>query len=692
LLVRDKAVVEGHSSSSASVSRSSRFSLAISAVAFAAVVLVLNRDLFRLPIYEYRDFAANALQIERAKHFHEILGNYSRWGFHHPGPAFFYVFALGEKVLHDWLHVVPQEMNAHIVIAVLLHTAFLFGAIAIMARYCRSLLFPPVALGISLFFIYVVNRTIPGSAVLSVWMPYAFLFCFLFFLVVCASVATGNASDLPWMTLSGAMLVHAHVAQSMFVGVLGLCALVAFWRRSGKGPGSSFLRQIRRPAAISLVIAAIFVFPILLDVVVHRDNNVRAILHHAASHQRLEHGFVQSLKYELSFLQFVRDWVAVPEPPSAEASSTARFRPYVVAWWCLGALTAISVAGIYFKRRTKFPAFVCYAVFEIVLVAVVFVYWTLKMTGPLFNFNGYFFFSLQLLAMLLMAWLILDGLDLTVRPAVAMLLCAVLPLSMFADKRGFLNEEDGEGNTNRLVAGLPPSADARIVHLTFDQADWMFEAGIASRLQYEHRQFCVDDLWEFPFGRGMACPGFDGVENLILTHKSSACEPPCQVLAQSARFQLQLEPYPALKVPFTIKPDDRTSLNKGFNEHLGTEGPVWSRDKATIYFRLAPDFTSDPRVRVTIFGSANPGRPARILLNGHELGTVEAGKDATEFVVEKSDLMVGENRLSIDVDNPMETRGDPQNDPRVLGFSFLKAQFEPIRDTPQAATSRSPKS
>lgn len=82
-------------------SRSSSFAVVVSAIVFLAILLILNRDLFKVPIWEYTDFAANALQVERAKHFRELLGNYSRWGFHHPGPAFFYIFAFGERVLHD---------------------------------------------------------------------------------------------------------------------------------------------------------------------------------------------------------------------------------------------------------------------------------------------------------------------------------------------------------------------------------------------------------------------------------------------------------------------------------------------------------------------------------------------------------------------------------------------------------------
>lgn len=52
------------------------------ALCFLAVVLALNPGIFRTPYAEDSDFAANALQIQNAKAFRELLGNYSRWHFH----------------------------------------------------------------------------------------------------------------------------------------------------------------------------------------------------------------------------------------------------------------------------------------------------------------------------------------------------------------------------------------------------------------------------------------------------------------------------------------------------------------------------------------------------------------------------------------------------------------------------------
>jgi hypothetical protein len=665
-------------SEAATAETNSSLALVLSAIVFLVVLLVINHSLFTTPIYEYTDFAANALQVERAKHFRELLGNYSRWGFHHPGPAFFYLYASGEKVLHDWLHLVPAEMNAHILCIILLNTAFLFGTIAIVSKHCRSRLFPPAAVAVSLFFIYVVNRSIPGSAVLSIWPPHAIMFCFLFFLACCAAVATGAVKRLPWLVFSGLLLIHGHVAQPLFVGTLGVCALATLWWKFGRAIGMrELIRRSRTQLFVSVALIVVFAFPVLLDIALHKDNNVRAVLHHASLHPGFQQPWGKSLKYECSFLAFIPDPEVVLQSPSARLISRGASRPYVIVYWCIAGLLFLAALELCLRSREKLPAFFSYSIFEVVLVSVLFYYWTLKMTGALFNFNGYFFFSIQLFGLFVLLTFILDRLPLNSRPAVATAACVLLPLAMFAAPKAYTNTEKGEVETDRLVKHLPPN-DGTVYHLTFDQADWMIEAGVASRMKHAHEPFCVDDLWGFIFGRDSLCRQFTGTKDLILTHTPRACVGECQVLMKDDKFELQVEPYPDLKVPFTIKPDDITSLNKGFNEFLGTQGPVWSKGLATIYFDLAPDFTTASRVKVRIFGKANPDRPARILLNGNLLGEVQPGHDVTEFDVDKTAFAVGENRLVIQVDNPLQVTGDPQNDPRVLGFSFLKAEFEPL--------------
>jgi hypothetical protein len=172
---------------------------------------------FLKPHYEGGDFAANALQIRQAKVFHELYGNYSRFGFHHPGPAFFYAYALGEVVLFDALKIVPAPYNAHAITGILIQALFFTWTLAIIGRRVRRPLVLPLLLAFAAVHFSIVNLSIPGSAFESIWPPYVLLCPFLRFVVASASVASGGVKDLVPCVLAGCVLVHSHVAQPLFV-------------------------------------------------------------------------------------------------------------------------------------------------------------------------------------------------------------------------------------------------------------------------------------------------------------------------------------------------------------------------------------------------------------------------------------------------------------------------------------------
>lgn len=649
---------------------STTVSAIVGAATFLIFLLVINHRLFCVPIHEYTDFAANALQIEKAKHFHELLGNYSRWAFHHPGPAFFYILAFGEKLFLDILHIVPAEMNSQILTITLLNTAFLFGTIAILARYCRSRLFFPVALALSLFFIYNVNRTIPGAAVLSIWMPHVLLFPFLFFVVVCAAVAIGEVSKLPLLTFAGLLLLHGHTAQPLFVGPLSGLSIATLWLRRGRSSGlKQFIRDNRKPVIISLILCIVFAVPVVLEAFLDKPNNFHAILVYNAGHKGLQHSPGIALKYEASFFSFVPDPEIVLQGKSAHLISLGGAKTYVVLYWCLGWLLLGLLVGIYARTWRLVPLFWRFVATELLLVSFLFYIWTLKMGGPLFNFNGFFFFGMQLLALMVMAALILDGLNITSRPAVAVILCALIPTSMFAARDEFKNGWPGDPVTDRIYAAIP--ADIGPIHLRFAADDTLQILGVAYRMEHTGRQFCLGNPWIFSFDSRSICHDMDSLKNLVLTRVPRECNAPCRVLLKDPTLELQLMPYPYFKLPFDIKPDNIQSLNINFMTF--ENGPAWSGRTSTVYFRLAPDFGDASRIRVTVLGTVTPGRPAQIKLNGHSLGTIATpGYSASDFVVDRSVLRPGEeNALVIQVDNA----GPAGPDPRIFGFYWNGLRF-----------------
>lgn len=644
----------------------------LAAAAFLLAVLIINHDLFLRPIFEHGDYAANAIQIQNAKHFREMLGNYSRWRFHHPGPAFFYIFALGETVLHDWFHLAPDALNAHILTIIVLNTVFLFACIGIFAQDCRSPLFVPAAVVAALVFISTINRTFIGSALLSIWMPYVFLFCLLLYVTACASVSTGKYQHLPIAVLTGLMLVHAHIAQVMFVSVIGsMMAATVILRRTRHGGVRTFLVENRKSLLISGALVALFAIPPLLDVMLHKPSNIAPIRVYLSVHQGPQNSWMQSLKYETSFFTFLPDPEVVLLSPKAGLLAKGCSHPYVVKYWGLWVLLLGIVAGLRMRGRVGVSPFLKHIMLEVVVVSMLFWYWGTKIAGGLYNFNGYFFYSVQLLILLVLLSLILGTVKFNVRAPWILLLSCAAPVLMFAAPPYYRNALTFSDDVNRIASGLERQNET--VQITFADDDWPTAVGIASRLKRVGKSFCVAKGWGFMFGYEAECKDMSGLTRLVLTHHEHPCVEPCRTIFQGPEFTAELAPYPSFKVPFTLGPDFTSILKENFYGP-GVEGdPMWASKNSTIRFLAAQQCDGPPILRVRIIGSVQPGRPVQVRLNGHELGTLAAPtQHSFDFHVHRNMVRAGsDNQISFSVENA----GPLGNDPRDLGFWLERIEF-----------------
>lgn len=187
------------------------------------LLAVRNRYLFSVPIREDGDYAANSILVAQASHFQLLIGNCSRIGFHHPGPAFLYVLAAGEGLFYDGLHLAAAPYNGQLLGALVLDAVLVGLVVRIVHRHTGSLLAAGTTLGVVLAY--------AGEHRLfnSVWMPVLYVTPFLLLIVAAASVASGLIADLPNLVLAGGLLVHGHVSFLMFVGVTTVVVLLAWY-------------------------------------------------------------------------------------------------------------------------------------------------------------------------------------------------------------------------------------------------------------------------------------------------------------------------------------------------------------------------------------------------------------------------------------------------------------------------------
>jgi hypothetical protein len=384
---------------------------------FAAMLLNNSELVFHTPLHEADDYAANSLQVLKAKHFNETLGNYCRFGFHHPGPAFFYLFGWGEIVLHDLAPIVPTPFNAQLIALCALSTFFFGATIGLIAAKLSR----PAAgwfVGLSLLFAVwhfgAVSRFsafIPGYlGFLTPWPPCFIVLPFLCFVVAAGSVAAGAGKDLPLMTLAGCFLVHGHVAMPLLVLPLALVAYGALWReigRTGDRPWNMFQRQ----HWIAAGTIALFLTPMVIDLLISDPSNLTLIVRHLRTTYGEGKGIAQSLLYFLHFGAYA----AVPSDqpiPAFERYDFATLRSFFLlhwrpyAWW-LGSVLLFIVTTKKTQPElpgiTKFRRRLCFALLLATGLSVV---WGCLQEGPMFDYNALFIFALYY------AWLLVVALSL----------------------------------------------------------------------------------------------------------------------------------------------------------------------------------------------------------------------------------------------------------------------------------------
>lgn len=285
--------------------------LLLAAAIFAAVLLNNAEPIFRAAHYETSDPAANSLQIIRAKHFQLFTGNYSRFGFYHPGPAFFYLYGASEAVFYDALHLVPTPFNAQL-IALFALSAFLFSmALAVIWRRLDNATrkwFVGLALLLAAWHFGTVGKYydfIPGRyGLFCNWPPCVLVFPFLCLLVAGASVAAGEGRDLPLMTLGACLLVHGHVAMPLFVVPITLLAygnLLLWSRRAGAGRSAWPWQVFPRQHWFATGIILLFVTPLVIDLAVSTPSNFQLIVDHLRSGHPERKSLFRSILYFVHF-------------------------------------------------------------------------------------------------------------------------------------------------------------------------------------------------------------------------------------------------------------------------------------------------------------------------------------------------------------------------------------------------------
>lgn len=473
------------------------------------LLLIRNRALFTAAIDERGDFAANSIIVDRARHFELLVGNYSRLGFAHPGPAYFYVQAFGEWFAHDLLGLVPSEWNGQALAMLALAAAFLAGTLAIIRAWSASPL-PAAAAGAAAL----AYLSFHGHVVASMWMPYAYAPAFLLLLAAAASVAAGRAGHLWALAAAGGFLVHGHAEFLFFVPLLAGAALAALWWRHRRALP---ITARRRDWLLFAAVIALFLLPIVVNLVVHWPGEFARYFGYGGGSGG--HGADAILKYTLSF------W---PDPP-------------LVGGLLLIALVA--AVPLLARRNTFMRAATAFAVGATLLFAV---YAAIGIDDLSQAYVGFFSLAVPLLLITLLGAAIAERLSDRpgrvsggmagpllkhgpVPPLTALAL--VIAVVLAARSPLLVSPRDAEPTLPAAVAAVRVYAAGRPVALDLDHDAWPAMTGLVIGAERRGVRVCVrDPKWRFLVTQDYLCTPAERAQGAPATLHAGTAAPPGHVL------------------------------------------------------------------------------------------------------------------------------------------------------------------
>lgn len=221
-------------------------------------VLALPAERFRM----YGDFATLELQTRLVTTGGTLLGPYSRFGFNHPGPLYFYLLA----PVYGLTGGVSRAMFLGPLVIAAAATIVVTFAVARLASRAHAFAVATVLVAWCAAF---------GSVATMPWNPMVIALPLVTFTVLAALAASGRLAALPAATFTGAFAAQTHLSCVPYVGALLAVAVVSGGLVVRRDRGG--LRAARRPLLVASAVLGITSFPPLVEQLLPKGGNLSRI-------------------------------------------------------------------------------------------------------------------------------------------------------------------------------------------------------------------------------------------------------------------------------------------------------------------------------------------------------------------------------------------------------------------------------
>jgi hypothetical protein len=248
----------------------------IATICVGLFIIGFGQTFASVPLHEVGDFAANSLLIVDATHLKLLVGNYSRVGFNHPGPAFLYVLAAGEVFFFRLTHWVASPFSGQLHAVALLSGFWIVAIGALLLRMQRAAKGAAATAIVTTALFVGVTAYINYQAFAGPWFPHLYYFAFAAFTVAIGALIMGRADGLVLLAVSLGFLVNGHASFLGMTVIMLACALIAnTWVTSRSGSSQSrvlsrqYLAANRRTIVTAVVIVVLFFVPFAIQTILH---------------------------------------------------------------------------------------------------------------------------------------------------------------------------------------------------------------------------------------------------------------------------------------------------------------------------------------------------------------------------------------------------------------------------------------
>lgn len=220
----------------------------------------------------WADIALLDLNARRAWHLDQLLGPYSRFGWHHPGPFLVYLLALPVRLFE------PNGTGIYVG-TVLINGAVAMAAVSMMWRRASALAALWASVAVAGF-----SLSLTMDFLQLPWNPYLVVLPLVLFCVLWADALQGQPGSLAWAAVVASYLIQTDIGVAPFCVLMIVVAVMAFGVHWWRSRNEVFVRQ-RTSGLIGLVVFLVCWIPSVVELWRDSPNNLTLLWRYFTSYQ-----------------------------------------------------------------------------------------------------------------------------------------------------------------------------------------------------------------------------------------------------------------------------------------------------------------------------------------------------------------------------------------------------------------------